>query len=134
MLVGHAEAVSGRTGIPVDIRTGCDYDLPDDVHIGFYRIAQEACHNINKHANASQVWLTLQREPDRVILVIRDNGQGFDPAATPAEGLGLRIMRERAAAIGAKLTLESSPGQGVQITVTWVDPAGQFITENGNSS
>jgi len=52
----------------------------------------------------------------------------------PAERLGLRIMRERAVAIGANLTLESAPGQGVQLTVTWADPAGQFIPESESSS
>ena len=129
-----ADALTGRSRVPVEVTIHDQAAIPTEVKVALYRIAQEACNNINKHANASQVWATLQREPDRVILVIRDNGQGFDPAVTPAEGLGLRVMRERATAIGADLTLESSPGQGAQITVTWTDPAGQFITEKGNSS
>ncbi len=129
-----ADALTGRTRVPVEVMIQGQATVPAGVKIALYRIAQEACNNINKHAKASRAWLTLQREPDRVILVIRDNGQGFNPAAVPAERLGLRIMRERAVAIGANLTLESAPGQGVQLTVTWADPAGQFIPESESSS
>ena len=129
-----ADALTGRTRVPVEVTVHGQATSPAEVKIVLYRIAQEAFNNINKHANATRAWVTLHREPDRVILVIRDNGQGFDPASVPAEQLGLRIMRERAAAIGANLVIESAPGQGVQLTVRWTDPASQFLNERENST
>ena len=54
-----------------------------------------------------------------VLLSIRDDGRGFDPAQVPHARLGLGIMQERAQAIGATLTLESQPGHGTQVTVLW---------------
>jgi PAS domain S-box-containing protein len=129
-----ADALTGRTRVPVEVTIHGQATLPTEIKIALYRIAQEAFNNINKHAKATQAWVALHRDPDRVILVIRDNGQGFDPAAVPEERLGLRIMRERAAHIGANLTLESGPGQGVQVAVTWTDPAGQFVTESENNT
>jgi len=58
---------------------------------------------------------------DGAILVIRDNGQGFDPRSTPPQHMGTRIMHERAEEIGATLTIESRPGQGTQITAQWTN-------------
>jgi signal transduction histidine kinase len=54
-----------------------------------------------------------------VELIVRDDGCGFDPAAVSPEHLGLRIMRERAQAIGASLRIESQPGQGTRISALW---------------
>jgi signal transduction histidine kinase len=54
-----------------------------------------------------------------VLLSIRDDGRGFDPAQVPHNRLGLGIMQERAQAIGANLTVESQPRQGTQVTVLW---------------
>ena len=54
-----------------------------------------------------------------VLLSVGDDGRGFDPAQVPQNRLGLGIMQERAAAIGAHLSVESQPGQGTQVTVLW---------------
>jgi signal transduction histidine kinase len=54
-----------------------------------------------------------------VELQISDDGRGFDPQSVPSDCLGLGIMRERAAAIGARLSIESQPGHGTQIFVVW---------------
>jgi signal transduction histidine kinase len=92
--------------------------LPPDVQMTFYRITQEALHNIVKHAKATQVIVTLRLD-DNVRLSIMDNGVGFDPASVPPNHLGTKIMRERAEAIGATYSLYSEPGEGTQISVTW---------------
>jgi PAS domain S-box-containing protein len=94
-------------------------ELPPDVHIALYRIAQEALSNISKHARASSVHLGLRWSRDGATLRVRDDGKGFHPASAGAGHLGLDIMRERAAAIGASLTIDSAPGQGTTITVDW---------------
>jgi len=117
-----ADVLTGRTRVPVDITITGNVTLPVNVKIAFYRIAQEAFNNIHKHAQATQAWATLQRQSDTFILTIRDNGRGFDPTAIPEERLGLKIMQERANEIGADFLLESEPGQGTQITISWFTP------------
>ncbi len=92
--------------------------LPADVQVGLYRIAQEALNNVVKHAKATQAVVTL-RQGQTVRLTVADNGAGFDPGAVSADHLGLKIMRERAEAIGAKLTIYSEPGDGTQVSVVW---------------
>ena len=87
-----------------------------------YRITQEALNNIVKHARASKAVVQLRLGPT-VRLTIADTGIGFDPSAVTADHLGLKIMRERAEAVGARVTLYSEPGAGTQITVVWEEPA-----------
>jgi signal transduction histidine kinase len=119
-----ADVLTGRTRLPVEVSVDGKATLPTDVQIALYRIAQEAFNNIARHAKASRAWATLQTGLDGAILVIRDNGQGFDPRSIPPEHMGTRIMRERADAIGAVLTIESRPGQGTQITAKWTNDEG----------
>jgi signal transduction histidine kinase len=94
------------------------------VQIAFYRITQEALNNIVKHARAHQVHVQFgctRGDADRlkVLLAIRDDGRGFDPAQIPHNRLGLGIMQERAQAVGASLAIESQPGHGTAITILW---------------
>ena len=126
-----AESVSGRSGIPVAVSLeGCPVpDLPDDVHVALYRIAQEALNNVVKHAQAHRVEITLRcsREREganpgagvRVDLRISDDGRGFDPATVSPDHLGLGIIRERAQAIGAQLRVASGTGTGTIVEVMW---------------
>ena len=69
--------------------------------IALYRIAQEATNNMVRHAHARRSWVTLTNSDEAVRLVVGDDGEGFDRATVGAEQLGLRIMRERAEAVGA---------------------------------
>jgi signal transduction histidine kinase len=103
----------------VEVAIEGEAELPVDVKVALYRITQEAFNNIAKHATATQVDVTLRRGLDQAILTIQDNGRGFDPGSVPAGHMGLNIMRERAQAIGAELTIESSPARGTQIGVIW---------------
>jgi signal transduction histidine kinase len=126
------ESFTGREGIPVHIQVNCHCELPSDVHIALYRIAQEALNNIVKHARASQVSLRLdctKCSNDRasstisrkITLVIKDDGRGFDVEQISSEGMGLGIMRERAESVGAAFQITSQPGNGTQIKVIWDD-------------
>ena len=116
------EAITGRARVPVTLTIEGLCRPPPDVQIAFYRIAQEALNNIARHAGASQVHVRLRCQPGWIELHISDDGQGFDPTAVSSEHLGLRIMRERAEAIGATLRVNSQPGAGTQILLVW--PAG----------
>lgn len=119
------EAVTGRARLPVSVTvdastaSGSRATLPPDVQVGLYRIAQEALNNVIKHANANQVTIHLSIQPAQVMLQIADDGCGFDPAQVGTGHFGLRIMRERAAAIGATMHVDSRPDCGTRLTVLW---------------
>ena len=127
LLVHLVEALRPRVPAPIalTIDTGCD--PPQAVKIVFYRIAQEALHNIAKHAVATQVAVELRRTPAGLELAITDNGCGFDVADIAPDHLGLQIMRERAAEIGASLVVQSQEQHGTQVVVQWpvATPAGE---------
>jgi len=86
-----------------------------------FRIAQEALNNVLKHANARNISAVLMFLPDKILLSIKDDGQGFvpptDPDAPPG-GLGLRNMAHRATLIGAQFHVQSHPGGGTLIQLT----------------
>ena len=88
-------------------------DLPDAVKTVLFRVTQEALSNIQRHAQASHVLLRLVFAAGSVRLSVQDNGGGFQPdeiSRDPQRGIGLRNMRERMAAIGGALHLQSQPG------------------------
>jgi signal transduction histidine kinase len=114
-----AEATTGRARVPVNMSAVVECDLPLDVKIAFYRIAQEALNNTSKHANASQVEVRLHCEPHGAELCVHDDGIGFDMNRVLPDNLGLSIMRERAETIGAQLAIHSQPQLGTEIIVTW---------------
>ena len=80
-----------------------------------YRIAEEALSNVERHAGARQVDVRIDFGADRVDLVVRDDGTGFDPETVRLERYGLTGMRERAAMIGASVALNSRPGGGTEV-------------------
>ncbi len=95
--------------------------LRPDVETALYRIAQEALTNVLRHARASSVNVLLERRPGAVIMVVEDDGAGFDPGragrGSTSPGLGLLGMEERAALVNGTLTVESEPGRGTAIFV-----------------
>jgi signal transduction histidine kinase len=117
LLTMLTNALQSRTKASVSASVVRDCQLPAAVQVAFYRIAQEAFNNIIKHAQAQAITLTLQRNGDGVTMEVRDNGRGFSEQVT--QGMGLKIMRERAASINAKLTIDPRPGVGTQIALEW---------------
>lgn len=124
-----AEAISIRSNLSLRLLIEQVPVLPEEVHMGFYRIAQEALNNVVKHARASHVDVQLNANlPDSeheitakhaVKLMVRDNGIGFAPENQAAGGMGLSIMRERAREMGADLALTSQVGAGTTVTLIW---------------
>ncbi|MFG6103669.1 sensor histidine kinase [Leptolyngbyaceae cyanobacterium CCMR0082] len=88
--------------------------LPEATSMALYRIAQEGITNIVKHAEATAVEFTLITDESGTRLLLRDNGRGFDLSQT-STGFGLQGMRERAQAMGGRLTFNSRPGEGCEI-------------------
>jgi PAS domain S-box-containing protein len=119
-LTKHAEALRARHQIAVQLDLCDEPELPLETKEALYRIAQEALHNIVKHARAAAVALRLSgptTDDPAVALDIRDDGVGFDPASAYPGHLGLRSMRERAARLGGTLAIDSAPGRGAHILV-----------------
>lgn len=113
------EAVAGRARLPVTLVVDGPCSPPHDVRLALYRIAQEALNNVAQHAGARQALVRLSCRPGQIELLMSDDGRGFDPASVGPESTGLRMMRERAAAIGATLRIDSQPGSGTRITIVW---------------
>jgi signal transduction histidine kinase len=113
----HTAALQGRIGLPIVVTSDLAERLPLEVEEVLYRIAQEALHNVVKHAAARQVHLTVERRGADVVLRIRDDGKGFDAAAVPDGHLGLTGMRARADKIGATYTVTSRAGEGTEVEV-----------------
>ncbi len=114
-----ADATVGRGRLPVAVAVTGRGPLPPEVHLALYRIAQEAVNNAAKHARASRCTVVVDQSPDRARLTIADDGRGFDATRVAPTHLGLSIMRERAAAIGAALTVTSDVGRGTTVEVAW---------------
>jgi PAS domain S-box-containing protein len=117
----HSAALSGRIGLPVVVEGDLADRPPIDVEEGLYRIAQEALHNVVKHAGAKQVKVEVGRAPDGVKLRVVDDGRGFDPAAVPDGHLGLAGMQSRAERLGGTLTVASVRDRGTTIEVVVPD-------------
>lgn len=104
------------TGIALKTDIGAAQPLPVDLATAVYRILQESLTNIARHSQATEVSVALTYQPHQLQLQVEDNGQGFEPAQNTS-GFGLQGMRERAAALGGELSLESQPEQGCRLQV-----------------
>jgi two-component system, NarL family, sensor kinase len=96
---------------------GAERPIPIRIEVGLYRIAQEAMMNAVNHSHASKVDLELTVTPGRLILVLNDNGVGFEPSITPDGRFGLIGLNERANLLGGTLKIESLPGHGTKVEV-----------------
>jgi signal transduction histidine kinase len=95
-----------------------DIDLPAPIALLLFHIAREGVMNALKHAQATEVWISVREVEDQIELELADNGVGFDTSAPGPEGhFGMAMMRERAQVGGGSLDVESEPGQGTTITV-----------------
>ncbi|HKP52934.1 MAG TPA: PAS domain S-box protein [Chloroflexia bacterium] len=117
----HAAAVQGREMLQVEVTvSSAGGEMPRLKPVAeeaLYRIAQEALHNIVKHARASRVEMSIEAEPGLVTLRVSDDGIGFDIARVPPGHMGLGTMRQRAEALGGEYKVESRPGEGTTVTV-----------------
>ncbi|HXI44998.1 MAG TPA: GAF domain-containing protein [Candidatus Acidoferrales bacterium] len=116
----HTAAIEGRIGLPVAFETTLPAGpsgVPLDVEEAVYRIAQEALHNVVRHARARRVEVRLGADEREVRLSVVDDGVGFDPDAVPPGHLGVDGMRARAERLGGSLSIETGPGAGTSLAV-----------------
>jgi signal transduction histidine kinase len=128
--IGVAEAMgtfvrqwSKHSGVEAQFHTtGLDKErLSPETETNLYRIMQEALNNTMKYAQASRVDVLLERRDNQVVLIVEDDGAGFNPkeeiGGEDHKGMGLIGMRERAALVGGTLQIESEPKKGTTIFV-----------------
>jgi signal transduction histidine kinase len=118
----YAEEWASLSGVPVDFHSHgtAPRRLAPELETTLYRITREALTNVFRHANAHLVSVLLERRADHVLLIVEDDGRGFDAPAllqAPATGrkLGLLSMRERAVLAGGSVEIESGPGAGTTV-------------------
>jgi signal transduction histidine kinase len=121
-LTSYVQNWSTHIGIPVELHsTGIDRGrLSIDIETVLYRIAQEALNNVAKHAHATIVAIVLEQRAGQVLLIVEDNGAGFDLQAvlqSDEKGLGLVGMRERAALVAGTIEIESQLDSGTTVVV-----------------
>ena len=110
----HGREMTKRTGLNVIVSAeDAGDDLPDEHTTCIYRMVQEAVNNAARHARARTVEVVVQRETDRVLFSVQDDGAGFDTRVV--RGLGLLGMEERVRRLGGRLRLESEPGRGTRV-------------------
>jgi PAS domain S-box-containing protein len=120
-LANYVQSWSQRAQIAAQLHTVglIDDRLASETETTLYRIAQEALTNVAKHSRAEHVDVILERRPDHVLLIVEDDGVGFDPGdeGLSGRGLGLLGMQERASLVGATIEIESAVGKGTTILV-----------------
>jgi signal transduction histidine kinase len=118
----HAGTFSKRTGIRTDVlHDGMQQRLSTEIETCAYRIVQEALNNVAKHSGASRCGIECRRSDGLLVVVVEDNGQGFDRWQWERDrgrrGLGLVGIQERVAGFGGTFGLETAPGRGTRLTV-----------------
>jgi signal transduction histidine kinase len=114
----HASRLQAREDLPVEVRAdGGATALSHHAEKQLFGIGREALANVVKHADASMAQVSIESRPGRVLLEVRDDGRGFDPAAGHPGHFGLESMRSRAAEIDAVLTIVSATGSGTLVRV-----------------
>jgi len=115
----HLDVVGRVRRIPIELHVEGECRLAPDMEGELFRIAQEALNNALKHSRSQRIDVDLRIASGRVTLEVRDDGRGFDPQApnVRSKRLGLTSMRERAEAMGGRLRVESTPGEGTVVRV-----------------
>ncbi|HET7515605.1 MAG TPA: GAF domain-containing sensor histidine kinase [Gaiella sp.] len=127
-----ASNLSEQSDLVVDLEAQLgDERLPTEAETALYRIVQEALTNVVKHAAAHRVSITLVRKEASAVVVIEDDGQGFDAEAVREGALGFTGMRERVELVGGRLTVETSPRAGTTLVAEVHVPAEPSSAEDG---
>ena len=117
------DRVSGASGIPFETDIDeVDGLLPKESETSLYRLVQECVNNVVKHSHAAAAEVTLRIDSERLVLTVRDDGDGFDPAAAAspgsrARGFGLQGLAERARMLGGAFEIHSARGAGTRVHI-----------------
>ncbi len=112
------DGVSTRAGLKVSFQSTVPDQLPPQVTIGLYRAIHEGVTNVVRHARASELSVTMERDRDGVVSTVTDNGVGISNAGNQPAGLGLRGIRDRLKGLHGELDVRSTPGGGTRLVIT----------------
>lgn len=113
-----ASGFTQRHGVACETEIDEELELPEPYATAVFRIVQESLANVAKHAQASRAQVRVEKTPDWILLSVRDDGRGFETAASrKPQSLGLMGLRERAHLLKGAVRIESAPGQGTLIEV-----------------
>jgi signal transduction histidine kinase len=116
-LSNYVEKWSERNSIALDFHSGLNkLRLSSQVETAVFRIVQEALTNVLKHAHASRVSVMLEYRYDELLVIVEDNGRGFQ-SEVETDGLGIIGINERVALVGGKVNIESAPGLGTTLAI-----------------
>ena len=115
-----ADRVKGEAGLRIDLHLACACEeVPHEVAVAVFRVAQEALTNIVRHAGATRAELAVSSDTRQFTLTVTDDGMGFDVAAArsdPVGSIGIFGMEERLALVGGALDIESTERKGTRVT------------------
>lgn len=117
----YAQGTLAMAGIRCRLNTAPELpnmELPTNVRHSLFRAAKEALNNSIKHAHPTEVTITIEPRGDKLVLLIQDNGHGFDPNAGAKRGNGLKNIRQRVEEIGGTCTIQSAIGAGTSVCLT----------------
>jgi PAS domain S-box-containing protein len=115
----QVQEFEARSGIRCKVRLLTRQVVASNASTAMFRIFQETLTNVARHAKATRAEVVLQKQRDRLVLLIHDNGRGFDQAdPSLSKSLGLLGMRERAAILGGRVSISSAPGKGTTVTAS----------------
>jgi PAS domain S-box-containing protein len=116
----QVQEFEARSGIRCKVRLLTRDVVASNASTAMFRICQEILTNVARHAKATRAEVVLQKQRDRLVLLIRDNGRGFDQAdPSLSKSLGLMGMGERAAILGGQVNISSVPGKGTTVSA-WI--------------
>ena len=117
-ILHESEVIDSQTELQVTAEFDSDsYKASSEVEIAIFRIVQQSLNNILRHADASEIDISVNRLAEIVEFRISDNGLGFDPEQLPSNRHGLESMKERAFAISGQLNISSTPGEGTDVVL-----------------
>lgn len=122
----HCGLLAQQTGLQVQLQAPEPLVLPAELANELFLIAREALHNVVKHSRVQKALCQLSLEEGQIILVVQDQGEGFDLAEVSAaggDGLGLQSMQDRARALGGHMEINTAPGQGTRLEIRVPVPA-----------
>lgn len=93
-------------------------NLTEEQELTAFRVIQESLQNIHRHSDSTKCWISIETDEATTKVTIRDNGRGFQPGSVKVHaggGSGILGMQERAEVIGARLSVDSSPGKGTEV-------------------
>jgi signal transduction histidine kinase len=112
------DGVATRDGLKASLRSSVPDQLPPQIAVGLYRAIHEGITNVVRHAHATELDVAMEKDPDGIVCIVRDNGVGIAQSGAEPAGLGLRGIRDRLKGLHGELEMTSAPGRGTEMIIS----------------